>query len=294
MYRLGKFLGNLSDPKSVHSGFYSLLCSGSITSVTSLQYGFHKPFYDMESLYRSGYTFALSQGLFYDGAFNLVRTLHRNKSPDRFYTSVITDAQVQSWNVLRGKKDVGKYYTSELQAITWTKCDRHQIHLDIRLSEFKTRTWPKDFFQTQMSFAIRKNLTSIQYKLNDAAKFLQHSGLDQAITVRMQNSSRILSHSIEKYCRKMDKTRLRARNYGEYGSSIGESLSIFGLWFIGIGISIELGVVEIWFAKRKIGIADRKLLFKLGKRRLIKEFSAYLDQFEEKLTSERIFLLNSF
>ena len=236
----------------------------------------------MKSLYHSGYTFALYEGLFHDEALNLVRTLHRNKSPDRFYTSVITDSQVQPWDVLRGWSDLGKYYTSDLQAITWTKCDRHQQYMDVHLTENKTRTWPVDFFQTQMSFTIRKNLTHAKYKLNSAAQILQHSGLDEAITIRIQNSSRILSHSIQKYCEKMDITKIRVRNYGEYGSSITESLSIFGLWFFGILIAVGLGMIEIFIAKKQGDNVDGKLLFKLEKRRLVEEFSEYLDQFEKK------------
>ena len=250
-------------------------------SVTSLTYGFREPFSDMKSLYQSGYSFALTEGLLNDIARNLVETLNRNESPDRFYTSAITQPEVVVWDKYR-EWDEWNYYTANIQLTPWTKCDRHPIHIRVRLTSNSTRMWPVDFFRPQASFTISKRLLSVKYKLDLAAKILQQSGLDYAIFMRMQNATQFLSHSIEKYCKKMSHTRIRVRNYGEHGSKITESLSVFGLWLIGLSISGVIVLIEVCCARTVRDYSEeRQLLVEREKQRMLGAFRQYLDRFDE-------------
>ena len=198
-------------------------------------------FHDIPTMYSAGYQFGVPAGILSDSIASLysidleprIKTMLDYIFQPEKQSIVYND--LNNPDALKQKQGRQKLlFAADNFFLTLKSCDFYFLNdLEFPSATSTPRYWPSEFFNTQISFVIRRELTAQKLVLEQIAqRFLQTGNLIGSILKHAPEVA--ASDRIHTYCQEKKKAHIRSYPYEEYAANFGDFISIFLLWFIGL------------------------------------------------------------
>ena len=203
-------------------------------------------------MYSAGFEFGIPPGVYADSVASVydlnigpetTSLLDHMFKPDE--VTIIYDDLSDKETLARKQGSKKLVFASDQYYLTMKSCDFHILE-DLKFpsdTDDDFRHWPTDFFNSDVSFAIRRNLTNHKNILNQISARLLQTG--NIIGIVKKYAPEVMATAyVKEYCHEIEEPHIRVYTYGDISAHFKEFASIFVLWSVCLASCFAVFVME--------------------------------------------------